>query len=332
MALGIFKWVCPAILVLLQLVAGGGSSPPALASAPAAKYIGADAYSNPTWAQAGTPSSQYYLGSLQSDKLFYKDGLPNSDANQTSNGVPGCGAKNGTTYVYPASVLCVIVYNAVTSGNDANLTAFLQSTLNDPHHMILAFCNEPENGNNDNGCMCFLGTETNCGTPGNFLNQFETESSEVKAFELQHGASNVQFAQVSWASHYTSGTGGCNFIVPSQYVNFYLVDIYQGRNGIPITRPQSLGQDTAWTNWVSCTSAAGVARGIAEFAINCGEEHTYEQAVATSYSEDDSYLKANFPNLKVWNLWDSGGCAINNDPVTGEPHAVRAWQSIEAGN
>ena len=328
----IWKWICPVMLVLLPLLGVGGSSSQALASAPAAKYIGADAYSNPTWAQAGTPGSQYYLGSLQSQKLFYKNGLPNSDADQTSNGVAGCGAKNGSTYVYPSSTLCIIVYNAVTSGNDANLTAFLQSTLSDPHHVILAFCNEAENGSNDNGCMCFIGTETSCSTAGHFLSQFETESNEVTAFESRHGASNVQFAQVSWASHYASGTGGCNFIVPPQYISFYLVDIYEGRNGIPITQPESLGQDTAWTNWVSCTSAPGVARGIAEFAINCGEEHPNEQAVATSYTEDDSYLKANFPNLKVWNLWDSGGCAIDNDPATGEPHAVQAWRNIEAGN
>jgi hypothetical protein len=53
--------------------------------------------------------------------------------------------------------------------------------------------------------------------------------------------------------------------------------------------------------------------------------------VAKSISEDDTYLKATFPNLEVWNLWDYGGCTLDNLPGD-EPDSVAAWQSVEAGN
>lgn len=324
-----------ALPVLVSLVCAGGASAQALTQTPAARYIGADAYSSPTWALADTPGQDYYLGNLQSEKLFYKDGLPSSDADTTSNGVAGCGAQNPDgSYVYPASVLCVITYNAVTSTSDANLQSFLDSTVGDPHQIILAFCNEPENGSNDNGCMCDFGTEMSCSTPGSFITEFETESDEVMAFEAQRGVQNVQFAEDSWGGHYESGTGGCNFLVPSQYVKYYLVDIYEGRNDNPISQPEELNQDPGWNNWINCTNGRGVDRGIAEFAINCGNEQKsldgglYEEAVAQSLSEDDAYLKANF-HLEVWNIWDSGGCAINHQD---EPDSVNAWRNIEAGN
>jgi hypothetical protein len=324
--------------VLLLFTFAGSASAQTLAQGPAAKYIGVDAYSTPTWAQVGSFGSQYYAGIPQSEKFFYKDGLPTSDTDTTSNGVDGCGAQNPDgSYVYPTSTLCVITYNAVTSTSDANLQSFLSSTASDPHQIILIFCNEPENGSNDNGCMCDFGTETNCSTPSNFITEFETESNEVKNFESQLPTPNVQFAEDSWGAHYQSGTGGCNFIAPPQYVKYYLVDIYEGRNGNPITQAESLGDDQGWKNWVSCTSAPGVDRGIAEFAINCGNEQKsldngqYEEAVAQSFSEDDTYLQTNFPHLVVWNLWDSGGCALDNQPGD-EPDSIDAWQSIEFGN
>jgi len=334
------KLAYPAVLTLLSLAFAGGASAQAQAQAqaPAATYIGVDAYSSPTWAQVGESGSEYYAGSPQSEKFFYKDGLPDSDADTTSNGVDGCGATQGTddSYVYPPSALCIITYNAVTSASDTNLQDFLESTLTDPHQIILVFCNEPDNGTNDNGCICDLGTKTSCSTPGNFITEFETESDEVTDFEQANNASNVRFAEDSWAGHYESGTGGCNFIVPSQYVSYYLADVYEGR-GDPITTPESLGQDTGWTNWISCTSGNDVRHGIAEFAINCGNEQKsldngkYEEAVAQSFSEDDTYLKANFPGLVVWNLWDSGGCALDNLPGD-EPDSLAAWQNIESGN
>lgn len=332
------KLAYPAVLILLSLVFTSGASAEVQTQAPAAKYIGVDAYSTPTWAQVGESGSEYYAGSPQSEKFFYKNGLPDSDADTTSNGVDGCGAQ-GTdgSYVYPASVLCIITYNAVTSASDTNLQDFLESTLIDPHQIILVFCNEPDNGNNDNGCLCDFGTETSCSTPGNFITEFESESDEVAGFEQANDVSNVKFAEDSWAGHYESGTGGCNFIVPSQYVSYYLADVYEGRPPNPIAQPESLSQDLGWTNWISCTSGNGVRHGIAEFAINCGAEQKsldngqYEEAVAKSFSEDDTYLKANFPGLVVWNLWDSGGCALDNQPGD-EPDSIAAWQNIESGN
>jgi hypothetical protein len=331
----------PAVLVLISFVFTGGASAQALKQTPAAKYIGVDAYSAPAWAQVGESGSKYYAGSPKSEKFFYQKGLPDSDADATSNHVPGCGAKKPHGgYVYPASTLCIIAYNAVTSTSDTNLRDFLKSTVGDRHQIMLVFCNEPENGNQDNGCMCDFGQEELCKNPGKFITEFETESDEVAKFEQAKNKSNVKFAEDSWKGHYESGTGGCKFIVPSQYVSYYLVDVYEGRStktSKPITKPESLGQDPGWKNWISCTSGNGVPHGIAEFAINCGNEkksldkRKYEEAVAASFGDDDTYLKANFPDLEVWNLWDSGGCALDNK-TKDEPDSIAAWRRIESGN
>lgn len=331
----------PAVLVLLSLVFTGGASAQALTQTPAAKYIGVDAYSAPTWAQVGESGSKYYAGSPKSEKFFYKGGLPDSDAKATTNHVAGCGAKKPDGgYVYPASTLCIITYNAVTSTSDTNLRDFLKSTVDDRHQIVLVFCNEPENGKHDNGCMCDFGQEAKCTTPGKFVTEFETQSDAVKKFEHAQKKSNVKFAEDSWEGHYESGTGGCKFIVPSQYVSYYLVDVYEGRStksSKPITKPESLGQDPGWKNWISCTSGDSARHGIAEFAINCGNEkksldkRKYEEAVAESFREDDTYLKANFPGLVAWNLWDSGGCALDNKPKD-EPDSIAAWRSIESGH
>ena len=103
---------------------------------PAAQYIGADAASNPEWLQADTPGTTYYLGSLESQKIFYNstDGLPNNDAATPSSGVYGCGKTLNDIYVYPMSVLCFITYDA----GESSLDSFLQSTVTDHHQIILA--------------------------------------------------------------------------------------------------------------------------------------------------------------------------------------------------
>ena len=44
-----------------------------------------------------------------------------------------------------------------------------------------------------------------------------------------------------------------------------------------------------------------------------------------------AWIKGNFPNLLVWNVWDYGGCALDNRQ-TDEPDTVAAWQNIAAGN
>jgi hypothetical protein len=330
------KLVYLAILTLLPLVVTGGLAGPALAATPVAKYVGADTYQSPTWAQANTPGSQYYIGPLQSEKFFYNydasnNALPSSDtANTYEYNVPGCGATNPDgSYVYPISMLCIVVWDYAASTNGSDLQSFLESTLNDPHQIVMSFCNEAE-GNVSNGkCMCDpAGTVEPCDTSTAFINQFEIESSKVATFEQNHSKSNVQVAEISTASWYRKNSG-CNFIVPSNYVDHYLVDVYEG-NGTPISSPETLNQDQGWNNWVTCTTGTGTSRGIAEFAINCGNEAVDEQAVAQSYTDDDTYLKNNFPSLYVWNLWDTApGCDIEN---VDEPDSVAAWQAIAAGN
>jgi hypothetical protein len=348
------KSVYPAALVLLLplMIAAGspGRAPTAPAAAPAAKYIGADAYSKPTWAQADTPGTEYYLGSLESEKFFYNNQpLPASDAATTYElKVPGCGAIKSGGYVYKTSALCIVVWNEATSPTGADLQSFLTSTLNDPHQIIMAFCNEPEfKGHHDaSGCKCDpSGTVRPCNSAAAIIKQFEVESEYIRNFESVHNKQNVKVAEISWGAYYTHGTNGCsvdptsnpgNYLVPHQYVDYYLVDVYEGGHKNAITSPETLDQDSAWNNWVTCTKAPGVARGIAEFAINCGHEAKsldhgkYEEAVAKSFSDDDTYLKT-FKNLEVWNLWDNGGCALGNK-TPDEPDSVAAWQSIEAGN
>jgi hypothetical protein len=324
-----------AILILLPLVIAAGPAGSALAGTPAAKYIGADTYSSPTWAQADNPGSKYYIGPLQSEKFFYNynasnNALPNSDSATTYEyGVPGCGAMSGGSYVYPTSMLCIVVWDYAASTDGSDLQNFLESTLNDPHQIVMTFCNEAEGNVSKGKCMCDpTGTVKPCDTSTAFINQFEIESSKIATFEKNHNKSNVQVAEISTASWYRRNSG-CNFIVPSNYVDHYLVDVYEG-NGTPISSPEKLNQDQGWNNWVTCTTGAGISRGIAEFAINCGNEAVNEQAVAQSYTEDDTYLKNNFPSLYVWNLWDTApGCDIES---VDEPDSVAAWQNIAAGN
>lgn len=350
-AVSIRKFIYPVVLLLLlPLVIAAGFPGQAMAGAPVAKYIGADAYSNPTWSQAGKPGSHNYLGSLEAEKFFYNNkALPGSDAAKTYQfGVPGCGAATGGSYVYKKSALCIVIWNMATSRTGADLHRFLLSSLKDPHEIIMAFCNEPEfsGHHGPEGCKCDLtGKVKPCGGPTSFIKQFEIEAKYIRSFERQHRASNVKVAEISWGAYYTAGRNGCsvnptsnpgNFIVPRQYVDYYLVDIYEGGRKHPITRPEPLNQNMAWNNWVACTVASGIPRGIAEFAINCGHEQqslhggAYEKAVAESLRKDDSYLKHRFGSLEVWNLWDFGGCALNNQQGD-EPDSVTAWQRIEAG-
>jgi hypothetical protein len=76
---------------------------------------------------------------------------------------------------------------------------------------------------------------------------------------------------------------------------------------------------------------SGATRGIAEYGINCGTEAADDPNTATIFGKDDSYLESHFQHLLVWNIWDVGGCKIDNSPPD-EPLSVQAWQSIEAGN
>lgn len=182
-------------------------------------------------------------------------------------------------------------------------------------------------------CTCdTTGTPTLCGTASNFINQFEVESKAITNFEASLPPTdprNVQVAEDSSGGYYRDGDEqGCDYIVPSLYVNHYLVDIYEGK-GTPIAQPEVLSSDAAWTTWAKCTGNTGVSRGIAEFGINCGNEGTYDSAVAQSLSDDDAYLKANYKSLYVWNIWDYDGCTLNN---TDEAASTHEWQSITNGD
>jgi hypothetical protein len=147
---------------------------------------------------------------------------------------------------------------------------------------------------------------------------------------MEHNASNVQFAEDSFATGdiYEDGPN-CSYIVPAKYVSYYLADVYEDTSG---NNPVDMDNDPGWTNWLSCTDGTHIDRGIAEFAINCGNEGTNDNAVAQSFGDDATYLSNNF-NLEVWNLWDSGGCALADQAIPNGPPAspksITAWQSIE---
>jgi len=331
-----------AIVVLLPFGILGGSSGSALASGgPAAKYIGADAYSTPTWTIADTPSigeppavNPNYLGNLQSEKFFYNnEPMPGSDAAKTSDPShsPGCGAMSGGTYVYPTSILCIITWDTATANDGSDLKAFLNSTVTDPHQIVMAFCNEPEIHHGSSGCMCDpSGTVKPCLNSAAFTTQFEAEYKYITNFEQAKGMTNVKVAEDSWTDYYNGSPPNCSFIVPPQDVNYYLVDVYE-----PNPTGQNLSHNAGWNGWVNCTTfpGSGDARGIAEYGIGCGNEHSDQMSVADTFAADDTYLKTPglFPNLLVWNIWDSGGCTIDS-AIGDELDSVAAWQSIEAGN
>jgi hypothetical protein len=317
----------PAMLALLPLTLASGFPQHAAAQSYPAKYIGAEVYTNPTWAQADTPSSKYYIGSLQSQKFFYNNKpLPGNDAATTVEyHVPGCGARNGRRYVYPTSMLCIIVWNTAASPTGADLHAFLDSTLSDPHHILMAFCNEPEIHQGPKGCECDTTGKTKaCRGASAFLAQFKIESDYIRRFESQHHASNVQVAEDSWTGAYSHAPANCGYIVPAHEVSYYLADVYEPT----LKHAQNLSRDPGWNGWVSCTRASGVTLGIGEYGIDCGSEHINDVAVAGTYEADDVYLLHHFPKLEVWSLWDFGGCAINERD---EPHATASWRLIESG-
>jgi hypothetical protein len=309
------KFIYPALVLLLMLMfAGGTAQSNALAGTRAANLIGAYA---DDW-----PSANSTIGPLQTQKFFYKDGLPPNAADPTSNNQkPGCEATDPTTgqLVYPVNVTCIITYGAVNSPD--NLDSFLRS-LNPNRHVIMAFCNEPEIHMGTDGCMCDLplwNSPAPCAGAGNFILQFDEQSGAVQDFENNHPTYDIQFAEDSYAgSNYSSSPPDCSFIVSPSTVSFYLVDVYE-----PKSTGQNLGQNAAWNGWVSCThNNAGVTRGIAEYGINCSGD---QKEIAPTFAADQTYLEQHFPSLEVWELWYAGGCLFTNQD------AITEWKLIEAG-
>lgn len=357
LATGTRKWIYPAILAMLPLVFVGAQGQAwaqanqAQAQANAAQFVGADTEKTPTWSQVNTPGSGYDLHSPRSIKFFYNnEPLPSNDSAKTNPyGIDGCGKMSNGSYVYGLNVLCIIVWNTASSPDGSDLHNFLESTLTDPHQILMAFCNEPESEVKNSKCICDTGTViiTPCQNGADFISQFETESTYITNFESNNkiGTPNVRVAEDSEVDYYNQNSGTCgmkgnpdNYIVPAQYVSSYLVDVYEpNKTTLP---PESLGQSNAWNNWVSCTANnPGVSRGIAEFGIDCGltsgvrTASLFDTVVAGTYQVDADYLLNNFPNLKVWNLWDGDNCAIDsikNDPNYA-PNAVATWQAIEDG-
>jgi len=307
------RFIYPALMLLLVMFAGSTAHTSALASTRAANLIGAYA---DDW-----PSANSTIGPLDTNKFFYKDGLPASATDPTSNNnKPGCEATDPATgnLVYPLNVTCIITYGAVNSPN--NLDSFLAS-INPNRHVILAFCNEPEIHMGPSGCVCDLPLWTSpapCSTAGNFILQFDEQSQAVQSFLNNHPAYHIQFAEDSWAGYYSPTQPDCSFIVPPSSVNYYFVDVYEQNN-----TGQDLGQDTAWNNWVGCTdNNAGVTRGIAEYGINCGGD---KSTLYKTFNADQTYLENHFQNLELWALWYAGGCLFTNQK------AITAWQLIEDG-
>jgi len=304
------RWVCLVTALVVMFAMTGFAS--AQAGTRAAKLIGA--YSD-NW-----PLAESTIGPLHTNKFFYEE-LPASYADSATNGQPGCGAKNSSGgWIYPPSqVTCIIVYDTATT----NLKAFIQSIPSN-RNVIIGYCNEPE-GTHDVQGECGYGAT-------NFVSTFENQSTLIQQYDGD--ATNIKIAEVSEAWEYAAGTdhdnGGaspdCPYIVPSQYLNFYLIDVYEPG----LTAARNLGGDLQWNTWVGCTSGMGVPRGIAEYGILCGNANS--PIVTKTLADDDAYLKANFPNLEVWEYWYTNqagggtGCAFTN------PATIAEWQAIEAGN
>lgn len=291
----------------LPLLLGLITAVPTQAGTRAAQLIGAYASTKPSWTSANST-----LDPLQTDKFFYQT-LSTSYTGTTANGLPGCGAKDGSgNWIYPPSqVTCIITYKTATT----NLKSFVRSIPSN-RNVILAYCNEPE------------GTNRQICGGADFLSTFENQTSLIRQYDGD--ASNIKIAEISEAYQYDPGTGhdnggaspNCPYIVPPRYLDFYLVDVYENY----LTSAQNLGSDPEWNTWVGCTAnTSGIARGIAEYAILCGHDPN-SPIVKTTIADDDSYLKAHFPTLKVWEYWYSGGCVFTNTKTIAE------WQAVEAGN
>jgi hypothetical protein len=301
------KFIYPVIAVLLSSLGFIGGQA-AQAQTPVAAYTGAYAKNAPTW-----PVADQKIGPLQSDKYFY-DTLPTSYDDPTWGGAPGCG-----TSTYPSNILCIITYDIPTT----NLASFIKSMNGTHHEIILVFVNEPEG-------------------PGKFpsgqayVKEFEGQSNLIREYVKEYLSSatrpEIQIAEDSTYYQYDPGTkhdnggsvsspGGCPYIVPTQYLNYYLIDIYRH-----MSSAASLGQNVEWNTWAACTkNGNGVDRGIAEYGVNCGNNNS--SVLTDTLIDDNTYLKENFPGLEVWNLWYYGGCVFGN-----KYGAITEWKTIEAGN
>jgi hypothetical protein len=215
--------VLPAVLLMLPLTIAAASPGRTPTSGAPPKYVGVDAEATPTWTTVDTPSSNYYLGQLRSEKFFYnykaiknETTIPASDTATTYEyNVPGCGAKRPDgTYVYPSGTLCIIVWNYGASTDGSDLKGFLESTLKDKvHQYLMTFCNETEIHQTSTGCKCdHSGKIQLCmnSAPAYFINQFEAYSAYITKFENQHTPKNqnVHVAEISASYHYQGSNPG----------------------------------------------------------------------------------------------------------------------------
>lgn len=303
----------------------------------AALMMGIYAPNGPTW--DGDNST---MGPLQSIKAFFggaSSPLPGTWNDSSNPCYELMLSPNNPPAVPPT---CVINLNppAGTVYSETAIKNFL-AAMPTTQTVIMLYHNEAEN-DSFSGC-----TGSAPGNAANFVCYFEQEASNIRnAAAADLITQNVFTAEDSASSQYvTTGTGyGCGWIVPSSYVDFYLVDHYERgwANGSNLSQESgSSAGAQEWNNWLGCVDGTGKPVGLAEYGLCSGgaDCSTGSQTCGTAGSTiddtntmtaDNTYLgtepSGDSPTL-LWEYFYSGCWQFSN--VNDE---ITEWQSIENQN
>lgn len=260
------------------------------------------------------------IGPLQADKMFYSP----------SKALPAAYSAS-TCAKLPAAVTCVLAYKVLTT----NVASFVRS-IPAGRDTIMVWWQEPENDR-------FSGPGSN---GQNFVSDFEAQSRLIRGSVTAANISSVFVAMDAGGYQYDAGSkhnlggagGGCYFIPPARYVDFYLGDHYEAK-ATGVSLPNGGAPGAEWRGWLGCVAPRNKPIGVAEYGLNGINPPHYANAPTTSqtFAADNSYLESQPDGLPVvlWEYW-----WYDNDdhwqftPV-GSPDGSRAvaqWQSNEKHN
>jgi hypothetical protein len=305
----------------------------------AALMIGAyapDTSEDPAW-----DTDDANIGPLQTIKAYFGGASPALPGQWNSSDNP-CYELTLTGNNPPTEPpTCVINLNPPegTVYSQLDISNFL-AAMPTSQTVIMIYHNEAENDSFDN-CP---GSAT--GNADNFVCYFEEEAANIQGAAAGLDLTqNVFTAEDSASYQYRAGgdATGCNWIVPSSYVDFYLVDHYErgwanGSNLSEQTGSSAGAQE--WNNWLGCVDGSGKPIGLAEYGLCSGSGDCTTGSTCDGYgdtADDTSTMTADDPYLAgepsgdsptiLWEYFYSGCWLFDNS--NGE---ITEWQSIENQN
>lgn len=261
------------------------------------------------------------IGPLQADKMFYTP----------THAVPAAYSAS-TCAKLPADVTCVLAYKVPTT----NVASFVRS-IPAGRNTIMVWYQEPENNK-------FSGPGSN---GQNFVSDFEVQSNLIRDSVTAANISNVFVAMDAEGYQYDPGSnhnlggagGGCFFIPPARYVDFYLNDQYEDA-ATGASLPDIAGQPGAeWRGWLGCVASQGKPIGVAEYGLNGinSPDNANGPTTSQALAADNSYLESQPDGLPVvlWEYWwyDNGDhWQFTSGGSPDGSQAVAQWKADETQN